>query len=65
MFVVECAVLFAVLVSVTTGSLKVAVAVLVIAVAPAATVTFTVALWPASMPPRVQLKLVPTEEQAP
>jgi hypothetical protein len=65
MLVVELALLSAELVSVTTGSLKVAVAVFVIAVVPAATVTFTVALLPASMPPSVQLKLLPTEEQAP
>ena len=62
---VELAVLFAELVSVTTGSLSVAVAELVMAEEPAATVTFTVALVPASIPPRVQLKLVPIDEQAP
>src|SRR5262249_6000314 len=65
MLVVELAELFAVLMSVTTGSLRVAVAELVIELVPAATVTFTVAVLPATMPPSVQLKLVPTEEQAP
>ena len=46
-------------------SLSVAVAELVMAEAPIATVTFTVALEPAGIPPRVQLNCDPRIEHAP
>ena len=67
--VVELAVLFAVFGSVVFGfparSRRVIVAESVMEAAPIATVTFTVVLVPACMPPRVQLNSVPEMVQTP
>src|SRR4249919_4161300 len=68
-FVVALAVLLAVFGSVVftlpSKSRNVMVAESVMLEVPIATVTFTVALAPACIPPSVQLKLLPSDEQAP